>query len=176
MDRFQEFIDQSRVGFVLSRIRRKKRTELLDNVYMPYGKKADSVVGSSQSDALAAGRGADILTGGDGADQFIFHTRDRFGKKGADRIMDFDQQEGDQVVIGSTRLKGLGDSPEFAISASKKDLRKLSRGDVDLIYFEPKGLLYYNQNDEKKGFGKSGGLFAIFDGSPELSVSDISLL
>ena len=47
---------------------------------------------------------------------------------------------------------------------------------MDLVYFEPKGFLYYNQNDEGKGFGKKGGLFAILQGTPEMTEDNIGLL
>ena len=55
-------------------------------------------------------------------------------------------------------------------------MKSLRQEAMEIVYFEPKGQLYYNQNDEGKGFGKKGGLFAILNGSPELSEDNIGLL
>ena len=52
----------------------------------------------------------------------------------------------------------------------------LQREDMELVYFEPKGQLYYNQNEGGKGFGKKGGLFAILEGAPEITQDSVGLL
>ena len=46
---------------------------------------------------------------------------------------------------------------------------------VELIYYAPKGQVYYDQNEDDKGFGK-GGLFAILKGSPELGADSFGLM
>ena len=38
----------------------------------------------------------------------------------------------------------------------RKEMNTLKQEDMELVYFEPKGQLYYNHNDEGKGFGRSG--------------------
>jgi hypothetical protein len=89
--------------------------------------------------------------------------------------MDFDPLE-DRLLVSGKALKGLGKSPEFGTADSKKELKTLQKEDMELVYFEPKGHLYYNQNDEGKGFGKKRGLFAILEGSPEMTEDSIGLM
>ncbi|AII44437.1 hypothetical protein KR100_13875 [Synechococcus sp. KORDI-100] len=117
----------------------------------------------------------DHLRGDTGEDKFVFNEPDRFGKKGADRIIDFDPIE-DRLLIGKRALRGLDKNPIFASAFSKKDLRMLQREDMELVYFEPKGQLYYNQNEGGKGFGKKGDLFAIIEGAPEITQDSVGLL
>ena len=46
------------------------------------------------------------------------------------------------------------------------------------MYFEKKGLLYFDGNDSYKNWGDSeeGGLVAILKGKPEVSMDDFTLL
>ena len=46
------------------------------------------------------------------------------------------------------------------------------RAGADLIYFEAKGYLFFDQNEKGKGFG-DGGLFAIIINKPELEAANI---
>ena len=48
------------------------------------------VTGSRQDDVIASGKGVKTLMGDTGEDDFVFFKKDRFGKHGADKIMDFD--------------------------------------------------------------------------------------
>ena len=61
------------------------------------------------------------------------------------------------------KLYGLSDDWEFAKAKSKRKLNKLAKSDVDLIYFQKNGYLYFNDNGEDRGFGNrnEGGLLAI---------------
>ena len=90
-------------------------------------------------------------------------------------IVDFNAED-DQLLVGKNALKGLGKKPEFGTASNRKELNALAKEDMDLVYFEPKGFLYYNQNDEGKGFGKKGGLFAILQGMPEMTEDNIGLM
>ena len=47
------------------------------------------------------------------------------------------------------------------------------RAGADLIYFETKGYLYFDQNEEGNGFG-DGGIFAVLNKKPELEAADIA--
>jgi len=137
-------------------------------------KGSDSVVGTSSADVIGSGLGTDNLTGGDGPDQFVFNQRDKFGKKGADIITDFDPTEDDLIALSPSALKGLGDI-EFVAAESKKQLKSELKSSANIVYYQPRGELYYDQNSRKNGFGK-GGLFATLEGSPMLSAEDFALL
>ena len=139
------------------------------------GKQADKIRGTRNDDYLSAGKGADILIGKRGADQFLFMERDRFGKRGADTIKDFDLDDADRLWLAGGRLRGLDSNPTFATASRTKQLKKLAGQDIDVIYFEPKGQLIYNQNGENPRFG-NGGTFAILENKPELSSEAIHFL
>jgi len=135
---------------------------------------SDAVSGSAKDDVLGAGKGADKLTGAGGADQFVFNTRDKFGKKGADTITDFKPEEGDQLVLSPDALPGLKAEPTLQAVTSKKALKAAQKSDSDLIYYQPFGQLFYDQNGSGKGFG-SGGLFAVLSGAPVLEAEDLAV-
>ena len=79
-------------------------------------------------------------------------------------------------MVGKKALKGIGNKPKFATASNRKEKNTLMREDMELVYFEPKGQLYYNQNEGGKGFGKKGGLFAILEGAPEITQDSVGLL
>jgi Ca2+-binding RTX toxin-like protein len=136
--------------------------------------KTDAIAGSAATDVLVAGKGADKITGGDSADQFVFNIRDAFGKKGADTITDFNPSQGDKLVLSPDALPGLSD-PALTNATSKKDLKAAQKSGASLIYYQPLGQLFYDQNGKGKGFG-SGGLFAILAGAPSLTIDHLGLL
>ena len=43
------------------------------------------------------------------------------------------------------------------------------------LYTTKKGLLYFNENQDEKGWG-DGGIFARLKGAPELGASDLTLV
>jgi ELWxxDGT repeat protein len=137
-------------------------------------KKADNVRGTDGSEILGFGKGNDVLIGGGSADIFLVDQSDTFGKKGADKILDFNSTEGDRILISANALKGLGSSPEFATATDKKSLKRLSSSTAEIIYYSAKGELYFNQNGEARNYGK-GGLFAVLEGSPSLLANDIGV-
>ena len=126
-------------------------------------------------------RGKGKLVGGLGADEFRFDTFDKFGKKGRDKIIDFNSEEGDFLTISEYAIPGLeketGDI-NFATASSRKELRQLSKEGHDFIYFEKKGRLFFDGNGTDKGFGSKdeGGLMAILKGKPELTSNDLQFL
>ncbi len=135
----------------------------------------DALVGTISDDLIGTSKGAARLTGGEGADKFIFNQRDAFGVKGADTITDFNPEDGDQLIISPEALPGLTDTPAFESASSKKEFKTALKSDSDLIYYQPTGELFYDQNGSRKGFGK-GGLFAVIDGAPALTAEDLGLL
>ena len=147
----------------------------LSDVLLGPTKRSDFVNGTLQDDIIGFGKGKDRLIGDDGADQFVISEKDRFGKRGADTIIDFTPKDGDQLIVSKTALKGLSRDAELGIAESKKEFKAMKLDPVELIYYAAKGKVYYDQNDGAKGFGK-GGLFAILKGAPILDSENFGLM
>ena len=58
---------------------------------------------------------------------------------------------------------------------SKWQLVNAGRTDVDFVYENRTGLLYFNENGDRPGWGE-GGLFVQLQGKPELSAGDLVLV
>jgi Ca2+-binding RTX toxin-like protein len=134
-----------------------------------YGLGADDVlIGSRHADILIGGSGNDTLTGGAGADLFVL--------EGVDRIIDFEPDEGDLLVISrrtfpvppvtQATLTRIHDSRLVLFSA---------RSSVTLIYDISSGNLYLNANGRRPGFGANGGLIAQL-GSVDLGIESIAIV
>jgi len=147
----------------------------LSSLIQGVSSKSDAISGSAKDDVLGAGKGADKLTGASGADQFVFKTKDSFGNAGADIITDFNPEEGDQLVLSPDALSGLKTNPSLQSVTSKKALKAAQKSDSDLIYYQPLGQLFYDQNGSAKGFGK-GGLFAVLSGAPVLTAENLGVI
>jgi len=109
---------------------------------------------------------------------FRFVSSDYFSRNGirrVDRIFGFNTSSGDMLAISRRVFKGIG-SMDFEIAANRKQLRAMAKSDADIIYQESSGQLFFNANGEEKGFGKSGGMFAILEGSPLISSSNLMLI
>ena len=81
------------------------------------------------------------------------------------------------ISWGSGKIEVLSDkfSPDAVIhfASSKKDAKKVhSVHAADLILDQERGLLIWNKNGAKRGFGKGGGVVARFKNIPELASSD----
>ena len=120
---------------------------------------------------ISAGRGTVKLKAlGGSADEFRFELDGQFGKRQADRITGFDASEGDQLALDADVFDNLSDIDLVTVT-SKKQLKTQRDNNTKLIYFEPKGKLYFNRNGTEPGYGEDGGLFAILKGGPDLSES-----
>ena len=61
----------------------------------------------------------------------------------------------------------------MAAGKNKKTVKKkLAKLDIDFLYDQKKGGLYFNENGSDKGFG-DGGIIAIFKGAPDLTASNL---
>ncbi len=136
--------------------------------------KKDKITGSSGGEVLVGGVGKDILNGGGGADGFLFNQPNEYGKKKADKIKDFDSDEGDSILVDKDVL-GLGKKIKLKVVTGKKASKKAAKSKKDFVYDDKKGLLYFNENGKKKGWG-DGGLFAKLQGSPELGATDFMIV
>ena len=132
-------------------------------------------------DLINSVRGRGRHRGGAGADEFRFDTFDKFGKARADKIVDFNSQEGDFLSVSEFALPGLDAQTgriDFATASNGRQLRRMSKEGHDFIYFEKKGRLFYDGNGSDKGFGSKneGGLMAILQGKPEFTGDDLQVL
>ena len=136
--------------------------------------KKDKITGTSEGEVLAGGAGKDILKGGGGADGFLFNQSNEYGKKTADKIKDFNPQEGDSILMDK-KVFGLGKKIKLKVVTGKKDAKKAVKRKKDFVYDDKKGLLYFNENGMDKGWG-DGGLFAKLIGAPALAASDFTIV
>ena len=60
--------------------------------------------------------------------------------------------------------------------SSKRQLKAQRTQPSNVIYFEAKGTLYFDQNGTKKGYGEDGGLFATLKGEPGLTESSFQIV
>ena len=96
----------------------------------------------------------------------------RFNRKSAGKITNFSPST-DTLEI-STDSFGIDSSATFASGKNKKAVKKkLAKLDIDFLYDQKKGVLYFNENGADKGFG-NGGIIAILKGAPELTARNFS--
>jgi len=133
--------------------------------------------GEDGGSEIVAQKGASKMVGTESSDAFVFKAKDKFGKKGADLIVDFSKEEGDGIVLGKAAFPGLEKIKFKSVYNSKQLKAEQSKGS-NIIYYDKgvggKGALYFDQNGSKKGYGK-GGLFAYLADSPGLTKNHFSL-
>jgi len=134
----------------------------------------DYITGGDEGEALAGGEGKDRMTGGGGPDAFIFETAGEFGKQNADVITDFNADQGDRIVIASEAFDG-ATKIRFKSVTGKKEIRRVTRSNTNFIYDDKTGMLYYDANGKKNGFGP-GGEFTQLLGAPEIGKTDLVIV
>jgi Ca2+-binding RTX toxin-like protein len=134
----------------------------------------DVITGSDQGEALAGGQGKDRMTGGGGPDVFVFETPNEFGRNKADVITDFKPDEGDKLVIASVSFDGVS-KIKFKSVTGRSQVKRMGRSNKNFIYDDKKGMLYYDANGRKDGFG-TGGEFAQLLGAPEIGRTDLTIV
>ena len=95
-----------------------------------------------------------------------------FWEENADRITNFDPAS--QRLEINTQSFGVQSDALFSTSNSKK-VKRSAKTDIDFIYHQKTGRLYFNQNGSDKRWG-DGGLFAIFDDNPEITSQIVDLV
>ncbi len=130
----------------------------------------------SASRIITSGKGKKKLKAlEDSHDEFRFELADQFGKGQADRVTGFSPDDGDKLVLSSNAFPGLSEINLVTVS-SKRQLKAQKTQPSNIIYFEAKGKLYFDQNETKKGYGEDGGLFAILKGGPDLTESSFEIV
>ena len=98
----------------------------------------------------------------------------KFNKKSSDKITNFNPST-DTLEIDTDSF-GIDNSATFAAGKNKKEVKKvLAKQDIDFLYDEKKGGLYFNENGSDKGFG-DGGIIAILKGAPELTANNLEFI
>ena len=98
----------------------------------------------------------------------------KFNKKSADKITNFNPST-DALEIDIDSF-GIDSSATFAAGKNKKKVKKkLAKLDIDFLYDQKKGGLYFNENGADKGFG-GGGIIAILKGAPELTADNLEFI
>ena len=95
----------------------------------------------------------------------------KFNKKSADKITNFNPLT-DTLEINTDSFDIEG-SVTFASGKNKKNVKKkLAKLDIDFLYDQKRGGLYFNENGADKGFG-DGGIIAILRGAPDLTSGNL---
>ena len=101
-----------------------------------------------------------------GSDPLSLETHKRFGKRHADRILNFRGEQGNVIELSSELFNGQKDI-EIARVDNRRELKQISRTDVDLVIWDQKNksmsMLMVNDNGQDPGFGHGKGVVAILD-------------
>ena len=98
----------------------------------------------------------------------------KFNKRSADKITNFNPST-DSLEIDADSF-GIDSSATFAAGKNKKEVKKkLAKQDLDFLYNQKKGGLYFNENGADKGFG-DGGIIAILKGAPDLTSGNLEFV
>lgn len=101
-----------------------------------------------------------------------FKTR---GERQVDRIINFSPLDGDRIEI-SRRFFDIEDRITLKSVSTRRERQRAAKTSTDFIYQQSSGRLYFNGNGETKGFGRDGGLFAVFESTPLLGVDQFQLI
>jgi Ca2+-binding RTX toxin-like protein len=149
-----------------------QRVEILpSDVLTSEKKKSEFIKGTKKQDLFLNGVGNNRFKGRKGSDIFWFDRDEKFGKRHAERIIDYKPSQ-DMIVFGGNRFAGMSDNPEFLSVQRKADFKAAMKSDIEFIYWSAKGGLYFNGNGADQGAG-DGGLFALLIGKPALTVLPI---
>jgi hypothetical protein len=87
-----------------------------------------------------------------------------YGENSADIITNYNPNTDGPIQIDLASFAGA--AGKLKIAKKTKQVAKLAKKNIDFIYDQQAGYLYYNENGKQAGFG-DGGIFAILEGSPK---------
>ena len=96
-----------------------------------------------------------------------------YGANKADIITNYNPKTDEAIQIGLATFDGAVGKLNFA--KKTKQVAKLAKKDVDFIYDQQAGYLYYNENGKEAGFG-DGGIFAILEGKPKVGLGNFDFI
>ena len=94
----------------------------------------------------------------------------QYKKRFVDKISNFNPNN-DKLSVSRSEFE-IGKRIKFAPGKNKRAARALSKQEVDFIYDQNQGGLYYNENGASRGFG-DGGFIAILKCAPDISAEHI---
>lgn len=103
------------------------------------------------------------------------HYFNRDGMRVVDRIVGFSPDRGDVLELSRSAFEGIG-TFEFQTVRDKAERKLIAQTDVDIIYQQNTGRLFFNSNGLDMGCGKEGGLFAILEGSPSITEANFMVI
>ena len=107
-------------------------------------------------------------------DNLIISAPTKFNKRSSDKITNFNPST-DTLEIDTDSF-GIDNPATFASGKNKKAVKKkLAKLDIDFLYDQKKGGLYFNENGADKGFG-DGGIIAILNGAPDLTSDNLEFI
>jgi hypothetical protein len=96
-----------------------------------------------------------------------------YGAANTEIITNYNPKRSDPIKIS---IASFSRSPGTLKTAKKtKQLVKLAEKQIDFIYDQQAGHLYFNENGSQPGFG-AGGVFAILEGKPKVGSSDFEFV
>jgi hypothetical protein len=96
-----------------------------------------------------------------------------YSKDNADIITNYNPKGKDKLQIELSTFDGA--VGKLNITKKTKQVTKLAKKDVDLIYDQQAGYLYYNENGKQPGFG-NGGILAILEGKPKAGLGNFEFV
>jgi Ca2+-binding RTX toxin-like protein len=142
----------------------------------------ENVIGGAGDDTIAGNSLNNTLTGGTGADKFVFGGGVVSASTavsllfGSDTITDF-TTGADKLVLSQLTFSAI-DSTNGAISNFEQvaEDNLVDTSMAAIVYSQATGKLFYNQNGANAGFGDGGGQFATLSGLPTLTASDFQIV
>jgi hypothetical protein len=112
-------------------------------------------------------------TNRDTAEQPTLEAPATYGAATAEIITNYNPKGSNPIKISIASFSG---SPGTLKTAKKtKQLTKLAEKQIDFIYDQQAGYLYFNENGSQPGFG-AGGVFAILEGKPKMGASNFEFV
>ena len=108
-----------------------------------------------------------------GSGDVVLNGNSGYGSEYADLITNFNPKENDKLQIDLSSFDGA--VGKLKIAKKSKKVARLAKKDIDFIYDQQAGYLYYNENGKQPGFG-DGGIFAILEGKPKAGLGNFDFV
>jgi hypothetical protein len=108
-----------------------------------------------------------------GFDSLVLSVGSGFGREFADVVTNYNPKSDQPIQIDLGSFGGA--VGKLKIAKKTKQVAKLAKSDIDFIYDQQAGFLYYNENRNQIGFGE-GGIFAILEGKPKVGLGNFEFV
>jgi Ca2+-binding RTX toxin-like protein len=142
----------------------------------------ENIIGGAGNDTIAGNSLNNTLTGGTGADKFVFSGGVVSASTavsvlfGSDTITDF-TTGADKLVLSQSTFGAISVAGgAIANFANVADDSLVDGSAAAIVFSQATGKLFYNQNGATTGLGDGGGQFATLSGLPTLAASDFQIV